>query len=67
MKGKPKDTNPRDPVNGKYIRNISGDDDYRLRIPKQLVHRLGLDDVRKLAIWVNERGQLVIEPYSCKK
>ena len=63
MKGKSKDTNPRDPVDGKYIRNISQDDDFRLRIPKQLVQVLQLDNVRKLTLSVNEDRQIVIEPY----
>ena len=62
MKGKAKDTNPRGPVNGVYIRNISPDDDFRLRIPKKLVESLKLENVRKLAVFINEKGQIVIDP-----
>lgn len=63
MKGKSKDTNPRGPVDGKYIRNISADDDFRLRLPKKLVQQLRLDQVKKVAISVNEIGHMMIEPY----
>lgn len=61
--GRIKDTNPRDPIDGVYIRNISPDDDFRLRIPKHLIKKLKLQDCRKLAIHINERGQIVMEPY----
>lgn len=57
-----RDTNPRQPQKGVYIRNISPDDDFRLRIPKALVAQLGLQNARKLALHVNAAGQLVIEP-----
>ncbi len=67
MKGKKKDTNSRYPVNGVYIRNISPDDDYRLRIPKQLIEQLHLQEVRKLAVSVNDKGQIILEAYESKE
>ena len=62
-----RDTNPRHPQDGVYIRNISPDDDFRLRIPKSIISELGMREARKLAIHVNERGQLIIEPLCPQK
>ena len=47
---------------GKYYRSVTLANDYRLRLPLEIVDELGLGEVATLALWMNDKGQLVIEP-----
>lgn len=52
--------------NDVYYRSVTLNNDYRLRLPLEIVDELGLGEVATLVLWMNDKGQLVIEPFKEK-
>ncbi|MEG0273142.1 MAG: hypothetical protein RR622_07915 [Hydrogenoanaerobacterium sp.] len=56
-----RNTTPRNPKGGVYIRSVTLANDYRLRLPMKIVEQLELDEVATLSLRINSQGQVVVE------
>ena len=52
---------PRYSQNDVYIRSVTLANDYRLRLPMEIVEQLELDEVATLTLHINSKGQVVVE------
>ncbi|MEG0839726.1 MAG: hypothetical protein RSF33_07995 [Hydrogenoanaerobacterium sp.] len=59
-----RNTTPRNPKGGVYIRSVTLANDYRLRLPMEIVEQLELDEVATLALRFTAKGKLIIEPWT---